>query len=175
MIRPSRTALLGFALLTALAAAALLSRAASAGTHFLDTTKDAAERTINWSVSGPMGGDARELAVDPNDPQHLLMGTIDGQIYESKDGARTWARLPSFNRPGIYIDNIIIDPRGPNVVYVAAHKHTEPGGFFKTTDGGHTWREAADFKAEALHSLTQSPSDPDILVVGSNRGVYRSE
>ncbi|MCA1616405.1 MAG: peptidoglycan-binding protein, partial [Acidobacteria bacterium] len=175
MIRPSRTALLGFALLAALAAAALLSRGASAGSHFLDSTQDAAQRTINWSVSGPMGGDARELAVDPNDAQRLLMGTIDGQIYESRDGARTWARLPNFNRPGIYIDNIIIDPRGPNVVYVAAHKHTEPGGFFKTTDGGNTWREAAELKAEALHSLTQSPSNPDILVVGSNRGVYRSE
>ena len=176
MIRPSRTAFLSFALLATLASAAavLSTRAASANSHFLDTTQDAAERTVSWSVAGPMGGDARELAIDPNDAQHLLMGTIDGQIYESKDGARTWARLPNFNRPGIYIDNIIIDPRGANVIYVAAHKHTEPGGFFKTTDGGQTWRDASELKAEALHSLTQSPSNPDILVVGSNRGVYRS-
>lgn len=145
-----------------------------AAAHFIDTTKDAADRTLNWSVAGPMGGDVRELAIDPSDPQHLLLGTIDGQIYQSTDGARTWARLANFNRSSIYIDHIIIDPRDSKTVYVAAHKHKEPGGFFKTTDGGQTWRESTELKTEALHSLAQSPTDPNILLAGSNRGVYRS-
>jgi photosystem II stability/assembly factor-like uncharacterized protein len=177
MIRKTRNLLPLFALLASvtLAPTARLSAAEGGARLFIDTTQDAAQRQMDWSVSGPMGGDARELAIDPNDPQHLLMGTIDGQIYETKDGARTWARLANFNRPGLYIDHIIIDPRGPNVVYVAAHKHKEPGGFFKSTDGGQTWRAAEMLRTEALHSLTQSPSNPDILVVGSNRGVYRSE
>ena len=177
MIRPLKRLSILFAALAFAAAPMLtLSRAATAlaGMHALDTTQDAAARQMNWSVSGPMGGDARELTIDPSDPQHLLMGTIDGQIYESRDGARTWARLAQFNRPGLYIDHIIIDPRDANTVYVAAHKHKQPGGFFKTTDGGQTWRESQQLKTEALHSLTQSPSNPDILVTGSNRGVYRS-
>ena len=50
---------------------------AHAETHPLET-KDAAERPINWTVSGPMGGDARELAMDANDPHHLLMGRAPG-------------------------------------------------------------------------------------------------
>ncbi|HEY9283256.1 MAG TPA: YCF48-related protein, partial [Pyrinomonadaceae bacterium] len=178
MIRPLKRLSILFAALS-FAAAPLLTLShgtpALAGTHALDTTQDAAARQMSWSVSGPMGGDARELTLDPNDPQHLLMGTIDGQIYESRDGARTWARLVNFNRPGLYIDHIIIDPRDPNTIFVAAHKHKQPGGFFKTTDGGQTWRESQQLKTEALHSLTQSPSDPDILVTGSNRGVYRSK
>ncbi|HEY9401302.1 MAG TPA: YCF48-related protein [Pyrinomonadaceae bacterium] len=161
-------------LLTLITSLALPPRAAVAATHFIDTTQDAADRTLSWSVAGPMGGDVRELVVDPSDPQHLVLGTIDGQIYQSKDGARTWARLVNFNRPSIYIDHIIIDPRDSKTMYVAAHKHKEPGGFFKTTDGGETWREATEFKTEALHSLEQAPSDPNILIVGSNRGVYRS-
>jgi photosystem II stability/assembly factor-like uncharacterized protein len=163
-----------FVLLTLIASLALPPRAAVAAEHFIDTTQDAADRTLNWSVAGPMGGDVRELVVDPTDPQHLVLGTIDGQIYQSTDGARTWARLANFNRPSIYIDHIIIDPRDSKTMYVAAHKHKEPGGFFKTTDGGETWREATELKTEALHSLAQSPSDPNILIVGSNRGVYRS-
>jgi photosystem II stability/assembly factor-like uncharacterized protein len=163
-----------FVILTLIASLALPPQAAVAAEHFVNTTQDAAERTLNWSVAGPMGGDVRELVVDPTDPQHLLLGTIDGQIYQSMDGARTWARLVNFNRPSIYIDHIIIDPRDSKTMYVAAHKHKEPGGFFKTTDGGQTWREAAELKTEALHSLAQSPSDPNILIVGSNRGVYRS-
>jgi len=147
---------------------------ASAANRYLDTTKDASDRSLSWSIAGPMGGDVRELVVDPSNPQHLYLGTIDGQIYQSTDGARTWSRLSNFNRPGIYIDHIIVDPRDPKIIYVAAHRHKEPGGFFKSADGGETWREASELKTEALHSLSQSPSDPNILIVGSNRGVYRS-
>jgi photosystem II stability/assembly factor-like uncharacterized protein len=163
-----------FVLLTLIVPLSLPPRSAVAAAHFIDTTQDAADRTLSWSVAGPMGGDVRELVIDPGNAQHLYLGTIDGQIYQSTDGARTWSRLANFNRPGIYIDHIIIDPRDAKTIYVAAHKHKEPGGFFKSTDGGETWREAVELKTEALHSLAQSPSDPNILIVGSNRGVYRS-
>jgi photosystem II stability/assembly factor-like uncharacterized protein len=176
MTRPIKKIFLFFVLLTLLVPVALPPRstAAAAAEHFVDTTQDAADRTLSWSIAGPMGGDVRELVIDPSNSQHLYLGTIDGQIYQSTDGARTWSRLANFNRPSIYIDHIIIDPRDPKSIYVAAHKHKEPGGFFKSTDGGETWRESVELKTEALHSLAQSPSDPNILIVGSNRGVYRS-
>ncbi|MDT7602395.1 MAG: hypothetical protein QOF61_392 [Acidobacteriota bacterium] len=171
MTRLTKRLFLLFAILSLVAPFTPLPHRASAETH-LDTTEDAAQRPINWTISGPMGGDARDLAMDSNDPHHLLMGTIDGQIYETTDGAKTWSRLPSFNHPGRYVDNIIIDPRDSKVIYVALHKHKEPGGFFKSTDGGQTWKESQELKTEALHSLTQSISNPDILVAGSNTGIY---
>jgi photosystem II stability/assembly factor-like uncharacterized protein len=174
MTRAMKKLFLYFVLLTLIALPALPPQATLAAAHFVNSTQDAADRTLNWSIAGPMGGDVRELVVDPSDPQHLVLGTIDGQIYQSADGARTWARLVNFNRPSIYIDHIIIDPRDSKIMYVAAHKHKEPGGFFKTTNGGETWREATELKTEALHSLAQSSADPNILIVGSNRGVYRS-
>ena len=177
MIRLPNRLLLSFALISLLASAAprLRATAAAAAMRHIDTTRDADAREINWSVSGPMGGDTREVVIDAGDAQHLLMGTIDGQIYETRDGAKTWSRLTSFNHPGRYVDNIIIDPRDPKIVYVAMHKHTIPGGFFKTTDGGLTWKESEELKTEAIHSLTQSPSNPDVLVAGSNRGVFLSK
>lgn len=122
-----------------------------------------------------MGGDVRALVIDPQDPQRLYLGTLDGQIYLSTNGGQGWERLAGFNRPGLYIDNLIVDPRNSLVLYAAAHRHKEPGGFFKTSDGGATWREAKELRAEALHSLTQSSSNPDIMVVGTNNGVYRSD
>jgi photosystem II stability/assembly factor-like uncharacterized protein len=129
---------------------------------------------MDWQITGPMGGDVRTLVIDPNDPQRLYFGTLDGQIYISTDGAETWRLLHNFNRPKLFMDEIIVDPRDSRVLYVAAHRHKEPGGFFKSTDGGKTWRESSQLKEEALHSMTQSSKNPDMIVVGTNRGLYRS-
>ncbi|HEX6185809.1 MAG TPA: peptidoglycan-binding protein, partial [Pyrinomonadaceae bacterium] len=73
------------------------------------------------------------------------------------------------------IDQLIVDPRDSKIIYVAAHRHKEAGGFFKTTDGGRTWREAEQLKGDGIHSLTQAAKDPDLLLAGTNRGVWRSD
>ena len=57
----------------------------------------------------------------------------------------------------------------------AAHRHDLPGGFFKSTDGGVTWRESAQLKNEAIHSLAQSESDPDTLIAGTFTRIFRSD
>ena len=130
--------------------------------------------TSDWRITGPSGGDVRSLVVDPNDPDRFYFGTLDGQIYTSTDGARNWRLLVNFNRPRLFVDHIIVDPRDSKVLYVAAHRHKDPGGFFKSTDGGITWRESAELKNEALHSLTQSDKNPDFLLAGTFNGIYRS-
>lgn len=130
--------------------------------------------TSEWRITGPSGGDVRGLVVDPSDPDRFYFGTLDGQIYTSTDGARNWRLLVNFNRPRLFVDHIIVDPRNSKVLYVATHRHKEAGGFFKSTDGGVNWREAPELRNEALHSMTQSESDPNVLLVGTISGIYRS-
>ncbi len=98
----------------------------------------------------------RSLVVDPSNPDRFYLGTLDGQIYTSADGGRTWQLLYNFNKPKLFVDHIIVDPRDSKTLYVAAHRHKEAGGFFKSTDGGRRWRESSELKNEALHSLTQA-------------------
>lgn len=138
------------------------------------TDVNSSPSSLEWRVTGPMGGDVRSIAIDPKNAEHLLIGTLDGQIYSSADGGARWSQLTGFSQPGLFIEYIIIDPRDSNVIYVAAHRHKEAGGFFKSTDGGETWRAASDLKSEALHALAQSPTEPDVLFAGTNRGVFRS-
>ncbi len=129
----------------------------------------------DWRVIGPAGGDVRALVVDPSNPEHFYLGTLDGQMYTSVDGGESWSRITSFNYPTLYIDHIIVDPRDVKTIYVGAHRHKNPGGFFKSTDAGQTWTEAKDLKGEALHALTQSSKTPDILIAGTNSGILRSK
>ncbi|MBA2341213.1 MAG: peptidoglycan-binding protein [Pyrinomonadaceae bacterium] len=147
---------------------------AFAKTDNANSSAAVAQQTGNWQITGPPGGDVRTIDIDPQDAQHLLIGTLDGQIYRSQDGGASWSQLKNFSRPGLYIDHIIIDPRNSGTIYVAAHRHKESGGFFKSTDGGETWRESAQLRAEALHSMTQDSQNQDTLLVGTNNGVYRS-
>lgn len=130
--------------------------------------------SAEWRISGPSGGDVRALVVDPSDPDRFYFGTLDGQIYISTDAGRNWRLLVNFNRPRLFVDHIIVDPRNSKVLYVATHRHKDPGGFFKSSDGGQTWRESPELRNEALHSLTQSDRDPNILVTGTFNGIFKS-
>ncbi len=140
-----------------------------------DPAADPALYAQEWKPTGPPGGDVRDLVVDPRNPDRLYFGTLDGQIYTSGDGGKRWELLHNFNRPKLFVDHIIVDPRNSRTLYVAAHRHKEPGGFFKSIDGGRNWRESAELKKEALHSLIQSDSEPNILYAGTINGIFRSD
>ena len=144
-------------------------------THADSDSNDPAVYSNDWRTTGPPGGDVRALVVDPSDPDRFYFGTLDGQIYTSTDGGKRWQLLYNFGKPRLFVDNIIVDERNPKVIYVGAHRHNQPGGFFKSTDGGVTWRESADLKNEAIHSLAQSESDPNTLVAGTFTGIFRSD
>lgn len=136
---------------------------------------DPALYSNDWRTTGPPGGDVRGLVVDPSNPDRFYFGTLDGQIYTSSDGGKHWQLLHNLGKPRLFVDHIIVDPRNPKVLYVGAHRHDIPGGFFKTTDGGQTWRESSQLKNEAIHSLAQSESDPDTLIAGTFTGIFRSD
>lgn len=139
---------------------------------------DAADPALysnDWRTTGPPGGDVRGLVVDPSNPDRFYFGTLDGQIYTTGDGGKQWQLLYNFGKPRLFVDHIIVDPRNPKVLYVGGHKHNLPGGFFKSTDGGATWRESAQLKNEAIHSLAQSESQPDTLIAGAFNGIFRSD
>src|ERR1043165_8097808 len=75
---------------------------ASFGTHAGDVTPRA-PYSAEWRLTGPSGGDVRGLVVDPSDPDRFYFGTLDGQIYTSSDGARSWPMLVNLNRPRLFV------------------------------------------------------------------------
>ena len=140
-----------------------------------DSMGDPGKYSNDWRASGPPGGDVRSLVVDPNNPDRFYLGTLDAQIYTSADAGKSWEMLYNFNKPKLFVDHIIVDPRDSKTLYVATHRHKDAGGFFKSTDGGRKWRESPELKNEALHSLTQADSNPNVLIAGTFNGIFRSD
>lgn len=64
-------------------------------------------------------------------------------VYKSTDGGKTWTHVGFESSENI--SKIRIDPRNPDIVYVAAFgKMSAPNadrGVYKTTDGGKTWKK----------------------------------
>ena len=127
-----------------------------------------------WKVVGPNGGDIRAVAIDPKDKNKLFATTVDSQVYRSVDAGKSWKYLVTFNRPQITLDNLMIDSQDSNRIYVSGHRHKEPGGFFRSEDGGETWKESKDLRNQAIHALTQSDKNPKMLVAGGFGKVFLS-
>lgn len=141
----------------------------------VEPAADPGKYSDDWRANGPPGGDVRSLVVDPSNPDRFYLGTLDAQIYTSADAGKSWELLYNFNKPKLFVDHIIVDPRDSRTIYVAGHRHKEAGGFFKSIDGGHKWRESPELKNEALHSLTQSHVNPNVLIVGTFNGIFRTD
>jgi photosystem II stability/assembly factor-like uncharacterized protein len=140
-----------------------------------ESLADPGKYSDDWRANGPPGGDVRSLVVDPGNPDRFYLGTLDGQMYSSADAGKTWELLYNFNKPQLFVDHILVDPRDSKILYVATHRHKDAGGFFKSTDGGRRWRESPELKNEALHSLTQSEVNPSVLIAGTFNGIFRSD
>ncbi len=129
----------------------------------------------DWQVVGPSGGDVRVVAIDPRDKDRLYVSTLDGQIHTSADGGRSWRLLVNLDKPELVLDQLFVDSRDSRIIYTSGHRGTAAGAFFRTTDGGATWKESRELRGESIHSMTQSPSDPSMIYVGTTRGVWISK
>src|SRR6266568_230226 len=129
-----------------------------------------------WRSVGPYGGNARALAYDPSNPDHILLGSGAGAVFESTDGGRHWKHFAHLG-PGhdLMLENIAFDPSHPATIYVAGWSvNGTGGGFFVTRDGGRSWSEPADLRGKSVQALALADSDPRILIVGALDGLFRS-
>lgn len=146
-----------------------------------------------------------DVKLNQTDPNIIWVGTGeecgrnsatwgDG-IYKSTDGGATFRNMglkDTFN-----IGKIVLHPKDPNVVYVAAigniYGPIGSRGVFKTTDGGTTWTKQADGLPNDPQTgaidMVMDPTNPEVLYVafwqrirypwklnsgGPNSGIFKS-
>jgi len=142
------------------------------------------------------------MAVAPSDPNIVWVGTgepwirsnisIGNGVYKSTDGGESWEHM-GLDLTG-RIGRMVIDPRDPDIVHVAAIGHSygpqQERGIFRTTDGGETWEHTLFLDEDTgVFEIAMNPGNPRILLAGAwplvirtygresggpNGGIYRS-
>ncbi|MBC7588654.1 MAG: glycosyl hydrolase, partial [Chitinophagaceae bacterium] len=133
----------------------------------------------NWKniTDKYFGGSIGAVAIAQTDESIMYVGegenTMRGNVSEglqgiwrSNDGGRTW------NNVGLkdtrHITRIIIHPKNPDIVWVAATGHlfgpNDERGVYKTLDGGKTWKKVlfANNQAGAV-DMVMEPNNPQTL------------
>ena len=130
-----------------------------------------------WQVLGPDGGDARSLAYDAHNPDHILLGASTGQMFVSNDAGRTWSRLARLGGDDYVLDHISIDPQDSDRIYVSAWSVSSQqiGEIFRTRDGGRSWETLPAMHGKSIRALAMHKGDSKVVVVGALDGVYRSK
>ena len=160
-------------MLVALVCLAAMSVSFNLPARAFDGASDSGAAYKDWQIVGPSGGDVRVVTIDPRDKDHLFITTLDGEIHTSTDGGRSWRLVVSLNHPELVVDHLIVDSRDSNKLYASGYSKTG-GGFFRSADGGASWKEAKELRNQSIHAMTQSPKDPNILLVGTLKGVWIS-
>jgi photosystem II stability/assembly factor-like uncharacterized protein len=139
---PSPTRSAPWRLVGLLAAAAAIAAAAIFFLRPFDSGGQAA-----WTRFGSQ--DVHSLVfVDP-DARHVLFGHHGG-LEESRDGGRTWSRLP------VRDDAMSTSTAADGSIVIAGHEV-----FTASRDGGATWVSiAGDLPSLDIHGFTRDPADP---------------
>ena len=161
-----------------------------------------AGHTWESSWKGPDVGTVGALAVAPSDANVIYAGTGEPDprtdiasgdgVYRSTDAGRTWTNVGLGDSH--QIGRIVVDPRDPDVVYVAAEgdvfKPNAERGVYRSTDGGAHWQRTLFVNdSTGAIDLAMDPTNPRILFAvmwqvrrtpwslvdgGAGSGLYRS-
>jgi photosystem II stability/assembly factor-like uncharacterized protein len=116
------------------------------------------------------------VAVAPSNPDVVWVGTGEANarnsvswgdgVYKSNDGGKTWKNMGL--RDSAHVGRIVVHPRNPDVVYVAALGHlwgpNKERGLYKTSDGGRTWQPLKFLGDDAgFVDLVLDQGDPETL------------
>ncbi|MBV9069534.1 MAG: hypothetical protein JO231_12535, partial [Acidobacteria bacterium] len=134
----------------------------------------AAPAFAQWRRANLYGADVRALIIDPSIPDTLYLGTSGGDVYVSRDGAKSWKQARNgVPFPGYIVDNLVMDRTGR--LWAACWGLWGGGVIAVSEDGGETWsRRDKGLEDFSVRAIAVDPRDENFVVVGGLTGVYRS-
>jgi photosystem II stability/assembly factor-like uncharacterized protein len=113
------------------------------------------------------------LAADPSRPGFLYAGAYQRGVAKSVDGGASWniGVEPGLSEGPVTLFKI--HPDRPDTSYVGLA--TRGDRAFRSTDGGRTWQGfARRIAREGMLDLGFDPTDPDVLYLANEKGLWKS-
>jgi len=110
------------------------------------------------------------LAVAPSEPNRVyaIVDAKDGGLYRSDDGGASWTPMSKDKRiweRGWYFCHVTVDPKNPDVVYVA------DTAMYRSSDGGKTFTAIKGSPdGDDFQGLWIDPTDPARMALSSDQG-----
>jgi len=144
---------------------------------------DAENITSHYS---PGIGRVECLWVNPSDDQHIYMGSRSGGFWKTLDGGNTWLNTTdTLTASGV--NTLTASPTNPDSIFINVRNggNGTTHGVYRSTDGGQTW-SITNFNPTNLSwgglgsnaqilKIVYHPTVPNLVFVGTNRGLYRSD
>jgi len=140
---------------------------------------------IEYDISGAESYNTiLTINIAPTDTNVLWVGTDDGNVQVTRDGAKTWsnvgARIPGLPKgEGGRINQIGVSPFDAGTAYLAVDYHEFDDNrpyVFKTANYGQTWVDLSRGlpTSDPARVVRENPNQRGFLVVGTDAGLFYS-
>ena len=157
-----------------LAASGGVWKTEDAGTHF----EPIFDKYGNMSMGslGIAASDPKVLYLGTGEPMHARSSSHGNGVWKSTDAGKTWTNVGLAK--SYFIPKVQVDPKNPDVVYVAAEGKLYDNemdcerGFYVTTDGGKTWERRWPLADRGVGDFVVDPRDFNVVIAQAYK-LYR--
>lgn len=108
----------------------------------------------------------------------LIAGTDDGRVWLSRGGSPAWEEISSGLPPRLWVTGLECSAQHLGQVFVtlSGYRNDDFSTYaFASDDWGQSWRSLkTNLPDEACNVIRQDPTNPDILYLGTDLGVWAS-
>lgn len=127
-----------------------------------------------------VSGRISAVLIDPNDPNHIFIGSANGGIWKSLDRGKSWEACSDY-ADTLSIGALAFDPKDSKTVYAGTGEgnagYSYLGqGILCSKDGGTTWNPLCTdpFQGLGFYDLVVDPNNNKRLFAGVTDGLYIS-
>ncbi len=156
----------------------------AAGNYVFRSVKQGEDlKIISPELTRTKHGTATALSESPKNPDVLWVGSDDGAVWLTRDGAKTWTNLTDkFKVAGLpgprWVSSIEASRVAPGRCYIVfdAHRSDDDEPYvFVTEDFGQSWRSLrANLPIGSTRVLREDFQNPDLLYLGTEFALYAS-
>ena len=139
------------------------------------------EQGGDWTFVGPLntGGRVTDVAISPDNDDHLYVATATGGIFRSYDGGANWTPIfDEVTKPSI--GDIAIAESNPQIIYAGtgeANGSATDGAYFgdgiyKSEDAGDTWTNVGLPESNHIGRIVVDPTNPDRVFAAATGQLY---